>query len=75
MGEAARVQDGEADAIGLGRLDAIDELMLGIALKRDQFVPQLVGRDLGALFDGGQRVRSVNLGFTLPEEVQVRSVE
>ena len=40
--------------------------MLGIALKGDQLVAQLVGRGLGALFDGGQRVRAVDLGFTLP---------
>ena len=65
----------KADAIGLGRLDAIDELVLGIALKGDQLVAQLVGGDLGALFDGGQRVRSVNFGLALPQQVQVRSVE
>ena len=69
------IEDGEADAVGLGRLHAIDELVFGVALKGDQLVAELVGGDLRALFDGGQRVRSVNFGLALPQQVQVRPVE
>ena len=73
--EATRVEDAEADAVGLGRLHPIDELVFGIALKGDQLMPELGGGVLGALFDGGQRVRSVNLGFALTQQVQVWAVE
>ena len=66
VGEAAGVEDGEADAIGLGRLNAIDELVLRVALEGDELVAELVGGDLGALFDGGQRVRAVDFGLALP---------
>ena len=75
MREAAGIQDGEADAVGLGRLHAIDELVFGVALEGDQLVPELVGRDLGALLDGGERVGAINVGFALAQQVQVRSIE
>ena len=73
--EATWIQDGEADAIGPGGLDAIDELVLGVALEGDQFVAKLGGRSFGAFFDGGQGVCAINLGFALPQQVQVRPIE
>ena len=75
VGEAAGIDDGESDAIGLGRLDAIDEFVFGVALEGHQLMAELVGGDLGAFFDGGQRVRPVDFGLALPEQVQVRTVE
>ncbi len=41
VGEAARIDDGEGDAIGLGGLDAVDELVLGVALEGHQLMAQL----------------------------------
>ena len=38
MGERARIDDDEGDAVVLGRLHLGDQLVLGIALCRDQFV-------------------------------------
>ena len=75
VSEAARVEDAEADAIRFGRLDAIDELMLGVALKRHELVPQVGRGGFRAFFDGGERVRAVHLGFALTQQVEIRAVE
>jgi hypothetical protein len=75
VGEAARVDDGERDAVGLGRLHAVDQLVFGVALEGNQLVPPFGRGVLGAFFDRRQGVRAINLGFPLAQEVQVRSVE
>ena len=50
MRQAAGVDDGETDAIGLGGLNTVDELVLGIALEGDQLVPEAGRGVLRALF-------------------------
>src|SRR6185503_20446439 len=72
--EAARVDDGEADAVGLGRLHPIDQFVFGIALEGDQLMAEPGGGVPGAFFYGGQRVGPVNFGLALPQQVQVRPV-
>ncbi len=63
MREAARVQDDKFDAIDLGLLHAIDEFMLGVALKALQFVSKRPGNLNTGLFDIGQRRRAIDVGF------------
>src|SRR4051812_23919715 len=75
VGEAPGVEDCEADAVGLGGLHAIDELVLGVALERDHFMAETGGGVPGALFDGGQGVGTVNFRFALPQQIQVRAIK
>src|SRR4051812_23674789 len=65
VGEAARIDDGKADAVGLRRVHPVDELVFGIALECDEFVTEARGCLLGPLFYGGQGVGSVHLGLPL----------
>src|SRR4051812_9813484 len=75
VGEAAWIDDGKADAVGLCRLHPVDELVFSIALECDEFMAEARGRVLGPLFYGGQGVRSVHLGLALAEQVQIWAVE
>ena len=53
----------------------VDEFVFGIALEGDHLMAELRRGVLGAFFDRGQGVRPINLGFALPQEVEVRAVE
>ena len=66
MREAARIDDGEADAVAARRLHTGDELVFGIALEGDHLVAELRRGVLGTFFDRGQGVRTINLGLALP---------
>src|SRR5688572_2246664 len=73
--ETARIQDGEADAIGARGLHAVDELVFGVALEGDQFVAKLLGRVLGALLDGREGVRAIDLGLTGAQKVEIWTIQ
>ena len=61
--------------LALRGLHAVDQLVFGVALEGDQLVAELRGGVLGAFFDRCERVRAVDLGFALAQQVQVRAVE
>ena len=73
--EGAGIDNQKADSVRRCPLDALDELMLRIALERDQLVPCFPGYLDGAFLDGLQRLRSVDAGFTTAEQVQIRAVQ
>ncbi len=73
--QAAGVDDRETDAIGLGGLNPVDELVLGIALEGDQLVPKAGSGVLRALFYLGQGVRAKYHGFALAKQDEIRAVK
>ena len=75
MGECPRVEEDEIHLVGRAALDAIDQLVLGIALVRDQRVLSL-GRKVGqSLFDGRKRVPAVERGFPGAQQVEVGPIK
>jgi DNA invertase Pin-like site-specific DNA recombinase len=62
-------------AFGRGALDALDELVLGVALKGEELVPRLT-RERGRPFlDGLEGVGPINLRLARAEQIQVRAVQ
>ena len=75
MREAARVQDDKFDAIDLSLLHAIDEFMLGVALKALQLVSKRPGDLNTAFFDIRQRRRAIDVGFARTQQVQIGTID
>ncbi len=73
--EGARVDDHERHAVGAGPMDAIDELVFGVTLERDQLVPELAGDRRRALRNGLERVGAVDGWFPSAEQIEVRAVQ
>lgn len=75
MGITAGIEDDEADVLRAGRLHAIDQLTLVIAL--EAFQPDTAGT--GTAFHGGmnvgQRGAAVNFRLAGTEKIQVRTVQ
>src|SRR6266446_1239211 len=57
--ERARIDDHERHAFGAGPMDAIDQLVFGVTLERDQLVPELALNRRRALLDRLERVGAV----------------
>ncbi len=74
VGVAARVED---RAIGppSSVVQVIDELALTVRLVRGDLIADLGGQRRQPLLDLGERRRSVDLGLTRSEQVQVRPVQ
>ena len=73
--EATGVQDDKFNVVDGGLLDPVDELMFGITLETNKVMSELFGEGNAALFDVGEIGRTVNIGFTRTEQVQVGSVD
>src|SRR5450631_4169725 len=75
MRKRPRIENQERNAFLRSGVQALDEFMLGVTLKCGQLMPRLV-RKLGKmLLDRRERVRSIDLGLALAEQVQIRTVE
>src|SRR5438477_12582603 len=73
--EGARVDDHERHSLGAGPMDAIDQLVFGVTLERDQLVPELTSHRRRALLDRLERVDAVHRRFPGPEQIEVRAVQ
>src|SRR2546429_72760 len=73
--EGARVDDHERHSLGAGPMDAIDQLVFGVTLERDQLVPELAGNRRRALLDRLECVGAIHRRFPGPEQIEVRSEE
>jgi hypothetical protein len=74
MREATGVQDDKFDAIDVGLLDSIDELMLGIALKTNQLVSKVRRKLNTTFFDIGEAGGPIDLGLACAKQVQIGTV-
>ncbi len=63
------------DPFGARAVHDADELVLGVALARDQAVAQLRGQVSAALGDLLEAVRPVDSRLALTQQIQIRSVE
>ena len=75
MRESAGIEDQKSDAVRRCRMDAADELVLGIALERDQLVARLTGQLGGAPLDRLEGVGAVDARLAAAEQVQIRAVQ
>jgi len=73
--EGARVDDHERHSLGAGPMDAIDQLVFGVTLERDQLVPELAGNRRRALLDRLECVGAIHRRFPGPEQIEVRAVQ
>src|SRR5882762_4494904 len=73
--ERARIDDHERHALGAGPMDALDQLVFGVTLERDQLVPELAGNRRRALLDRLERVGAVQGRFPRAEQIEVRAVQ
>src|SRR5579864_6612768 len=75
VGEAAGIEYQKGDAVGGGGLDAIDELMLRIALESEELVACLARQGNRPLLDRVEGVGSIVRGLATAEKVEVRAVQ
>ena len=75
VGERGGIQDQKADAGGRRAVDAIDELVLGVALEHAQLESDLAGHLGGTLLDGLERFHSVDAGLAGAEQIQIWAVQ
>jgi len=73
--ESTWVQNDKFDVVGGGSLDAVDQLVLGIALIASEFVPQLRSEFSAVLLNVGECSGAVNLRFAGPQKVQIRTID
>jgi len=73
--ESARVDDHERHSFGAGPMDAIDQLVFGVTLERDQLVPELAGHRRRVLLDRLEGVGAVHRRFPGAEQIEVRAVQ
>src|SRR5438034_9343694 len=73
--ERARIDDHECHGLGAGPMDAIDQLVFGVTLERDQLVPELAGHRRRALLDRLERIGAVYGRFPRAEQIEVRAVQ
>src|SRR6516165_2601959 len=73
--ESPRVDDEEGHTLRASLLDAVDELMLGVALEADQVVPRLTCDGRCAFLDRVQGLRSIDGRLPAPEQIEVRAVQ
>src|SRR5438309_7190213 len=73
--ERARIDDHECHGFGAGPMDAIDQLVFGVTLERDQLVPELAGHRRRALLNRLERVVAVYGRFPGAEQIEVRAVQ
>ena len=75
MREGAGIDYDVGNALACRGMDALDELVLGVALERDQLMSGRAGDLGGALLDRGQGVRALKTGLPATEQVQIVAVE
>src|SRR5579863_1863468 len=75
MREGAGIDDEKRHALGTGTVHALDQLVLGVALKGDELVPALARHGRGARLDVGQGVRAVEGRLPRPQKIEVRAVK
>src|SRR5215469_5928379 len=75
MREAAGVEDHEVDPVVLALLNALDQLVLGIALEGDQLVTGLMQLRRGALFYRLEGVLPVDGRLPGTKQIEIRAVE
>src|SRR5450755_1379350 len=75
MRKRPRIENQESNA-RLGRgVQALDEFVLGVTLKRGQLMARLARKRGKTLLNRGERVLSIDLGLATAEQVQVRTVK
>src|SRR5580698_1282387 len=75
VGKGPRVDDRERHALGAGAVHALDQLVFGVALEREQLVAELKGKRGAALLDGLQGVGAIDGRLARAEQVQVGAVQ
>src|SRR6516165_1636726 len=75
MRERTGVEDEEGDAFAACPVDALDQLVLRVALKSDQLVPGLACDLRGTLLYRLQGVRPIHGRLPSPEQIEVRAVQ
>src|SRR5215469_8121014 len=75
MRERTRVHDEEGNPFGAGPVDALEELMLGIALEGEQLVPGLVRDRGGTLLYRPEGVGAIDRRLARAEQIEVRAVQ
>jgi len=75
VGKTARIQNDEIGAFGGRQLHAIDQLVLGIALKAGQSMAELVRERDAARFDVRQLHASVDLWLPRAKQVEIWAIE
>jgi len=75
VSEGRRVDDQEGHPLRASLVDALDELVLGVALEADQVVPRLTCHRRCAFLDGLQGLRSIHGRLPAPEQIEVRAVQ
>ncbi len=70
--ERAGVDDDEAHRLVPGRMDPLDQRVLGVALERRELVTRALGRRVETGIDVGEGVAAVHLRLARAEQVQVR---
>src|SRR5690606_13461799 len=73
--ECGRVEQNEIDLLAARGMDAPDQLVLGVALKRVERVPGGPGELLQPRLDIGERRMSVELGLSGAEQAEIRAVQ
>lgn len=75
MGVRPGVDKDEGNALFARSVDAFDERVFGVALKRRQGVAQFQGQLGGCVFDFGQSNPTVFVGLPSPQQVQVGAID
>src|SRR5262245_12196578 len=75
VSKGPRVHDEEGHALCTSLVDALDELMFGVALEAHQLVPRLACHGRCALLEALQGVCSIHGGLPTPEQIEVRAVQ
>ena len=75
MGKSAGIDDHEGDPVALGGVNPGDQLMLGIALERQQLMALRPGERAELLLDIPQCGGAVNRRFARSQQIEVGSVE
>src|SRR3569833_3356662 len=74
-GVAGGSDDDEGDALVRGGVDALDQGMLGIALKSDQLMARRSGGFFQSAIDAIERGKTVMAGFTTTQQSEIGSVQ
>ena len=75
MGKSSRIDDDEVDGFIAGSVNALNQLVLGIALQAQQVMAALAGELTQVLVDLLQGGGAVNAGLAAAQAIQVRSVQ
>jgi hypothetical protein len=75
VSERAGIQKDEFDLITPGLLNAVDDFVLGVALKAVQLVSGLRRLIAEFVFDIAESGPSINIGFAIAQQIQIRTID